>query len=151
MAERRWQGVNLAGRELKPLRQPFSFLIPDFAFEQIVAFPRAGRRFGVFSAARPEIRLLDETTQEEWTPPLPLSGRGTRLEWSPEGTRLLSTTSNGTARLWDAITGLPLGQEFVKRGAGGWTPALYPDGEHIALPNPDGTVENAGRCRMAVR
>ena len=106
-----------------------------------VAFPRAGFRCGVLAVTRPELRLLEETTGEEWTPPLPLSGRATRMEWSPEGTRLLSVNDNGTARLWDAITGLPLGEELVKRGAGGWVPALYPDGEHIALPNSDGSVK----------
>jgi WD40 repeat protein len=56
-----------------------------------------------------------------------ISGDVTSIDFSPDGTRILTTLSDGTrVRIWDALTGAPLASFFDPDGADG---ALYsPDG-----------------------
>ena len=60
--------------------------------------------------------------------------------FSPDGTRIVSGSTDKTVRLWDAATGQPIGQPL--RGHDNWvtTVAFSPDGTRIASAGVDGTI-----------
>ena len=60
--------------------------------------------------------------------------------FSPDGTRIVSGSTDKTVRLWDATTGKPIGQPL--RGHDNWvmTVAFSPDGARIASASMDGTI-----------
>ncbi len=60
--------------------------------------------------------------------------------FSPDGTRIVSGSTDKTVRLWDAATGKPVGQPM--RGHNQWvtTVAFSPDGTRVASASLDGTV-----------
>ena len=60
------------------------------------------------------------------------------MAWSPDGTHILTGSSDGTARIWDATTGdntLTLTHSYWI-GAVAWSP----DGTHILTGSKDGTA-----------
>ncbi len=63
----------------------------------------------------------------------------THLASSPNGAQLLTSSWDGTARLWDAVDGAPL---LTLAGHAGWVwqAAFAPDGERIATAGADGNV-----------
>jgi WD40 repeat protein/DNA-binding SARP family transcriptional activator len=60
-------------------------------------------------------------------------------QWSPDGTRVLTSDRNGTAKVWDAHTGEELltlsGQQDLV-----WRAAWSPTGDRIAIASEDGTA-----------
>ncbi len=60
--------------------------------------------------------------------------------WSPDGTRIASSSLDGTVQVWDAANGR---QVYTYRGhSSGVTGAVWsPDGKHIASSSLDGTVQ----------
>ncbi|MGH3808626.1 MAG: NACHT domain-containing protein, partial [Pseudonocardiaceae bacterium] len=67
------------------------------------------------------------------------TNRVTGGAWSPDGTHLLTTSSDRTARIWDAATGRPhltlTGHTSAVTG-GAWSP----DGTHLLTTSDDGTA-----------
>ncbi len=59
--------------------------------------------------------------------------------FSPDGTRLATASQDGTARLWDARTGTPLGQAMTHDDAV-YAVAFSPDGTRTATASRDGTA-----------
>jgi WD40 repeat protein len=88
------------------------------------------------------IAVYDASSGKEQAPlPLLHTDRCWSLNFSPDGTRLLSTSEDGTARLWDVMTGQPIGPA-LRHGSkikilGG---AFRPDGARIATSAANGTV-----------
>ena len=76
----------------------------------------------------------------------------TTLRFRTDGKALLTTSQDGTARLWDAATGLPLGPALYHRGAvvlGGFSH----DGKTVVTTGADGTVclwDDAGTSATGV-
>ncbi len=72
--------------------------------------------------------------------PLRLTGHTAALHdvaWAPDGTRLVSTSGDGTARVWS----MPEGRQSAVMQAGeAFVVAWSPDGERIATGSRDGTV-----------
>ena len=60
--------------------------------------------------------------------------------FSPDGRIILTPSDDGTARLWDAATGQPIGRP-LKRPGGFWSAAFSPDGKTILTGSHDGTAQ----------
>ena len=73
-----------------------------------------------------------------------LTGHDARVNsvaFSPDSQRIVSGSSDGTLRLWDAVTGLPVGHPL--RSLGGFiiiTVAFSLDGRRIVSGSDDGTI-----------
>jgi len=60
--------------------------------------------------------------------------------FSPDGTRIVSGSRDSTIRVWDAATGLPLGEPFQGHTSSVWSVSFSPDGTHIVSGSWDSTV-----------
>jgi WD40 repeat protein len=104
-----------------------------------VAFSPDGSRLAVVSNQGNDAKLWDVATRKEL---LVLKGH-TDINWgvefSPDGTRVITSGSDGTARIWDAVTGRLL------LTLSGHTSTVVkarfsPDGKWIATAGKDGTT-----------
>lgn len=100
--------------------------------------------------AAQEIQLWDLRTGQAAGPPL-RHGRASAatapaelisLRFSPDGKRLVSASSDGTARLFEVATGAPLGEPLAHQRTSPLTFAGFsPDGARLVTTDDDGTVE----------
>jgi WD40 repeat protein len=67
------------------------------------------------------------------------SGAVYRVEYDREGNRLVTASEDGTARIWDAVTGEELMQLLGHTGAV-YAAAFSPNGQFVATAGDDGTV-----------
>jgi WD40 repeat protein/predicted Ser/Thr protein kinase len=82
------------------------------------------------SSGKDQARLPNLHTAQLWA-----------LTFSPDGTRLASASEDGTARLWDAATGQPLGGPLCHPGKLKVLSAAFrPDGARLVTTSADGTV-----------
>jgi WD40 repeat protein len=86
---------------------------------------------GVYDSSGKELaRLPNLHTAQLWA-----------LTFSPDGTRLASGSDDGTARLWDAATGQPIGGPLYHPGRLKVLSAAFrPDGARFLTTSADGTV-----------
>jgi WD40 repeat protein len=71
----------------------------------------------------------------------PLKGYGdaeTRLASSPDGTRFVAVSLEGTARVWDAQSGKPIGEPLEGHQVRVMSAAFSPDGKRIFTASGDG-------------
>jgi WD40 repeat protein/serine/threonine protein kinase/Flp pilus assembly protein TadD len=97
---------------------------------------RAGRSLKTNPA---EAHLVDLSTRKRRAGPLRHDGMVNQVAFDRSGTRLLTAGSDGTARLWDATTGRPLGPALVHAGEVP-TADFTPDGTVIATSDVLGRV-----------
>ncbi len=64
----------------------------------------------------------------------------TSVAFSPDGKRILSSSRDGTIRIWDAATGQPIGRPFNGHEANVNSVAFSPDGQRIVSGSNDKTV-----------
>ncbi|MEQ1696051.1 MAG: TIR domain-containing protein [Hyphomicrobiaceae bacterium] len=71
------------------------------------------------------------------------------VQYSPDGTRLVTASSDGSAWVWDAKTGLPLCSAAPHAGIV-WTASFSPDGRRIVTASEDQTARilDAADCRQ---
>jgi len=62
------------------------------------------------------------------------------VAFAPLGDRLASAGQDGTVRLWNAITGVQIGEPMLGHDGGVTSIAFAPDGEHLASAGEDSTV-----------
>ncbi|KIK44915.1 hypothetical protein CY34DRAFT_584968 [Suillus luteus UH-Slu-Lm8-n1] len=62
------------------------------------------------------------------------------VSFSPDGTRIVSGSRDSTIRMWDAATGLPLGEPFRGHTSSVWSVSFSPDGTRIVSGSRDSTV-----------
>ena len=60
-------------------------------------------------------------------------------EFSPDGQKLVTLSSDNTARLWDAATGKPVGEPMKHHGYV-YSARFSPDGQHVLTASTDGTA-----------
>ena len=103
-----------------------------------------GRILRTAPAERPAAALLWSILRDRnWCLPLlpPLThGDGLNtVEYSPDGTEILTASKDGTARLWDARTGAPIG-EPLRHGGDVLKAVFSPDGRRVATASADSTA-----------
>jgi WD40 repeat protein/predicted Ser/Thr protein kinase len=106
-------------------------LSPDLRWLAIVWKSPAGFSTRVYDASgKEQARLPDLHNAPIWA-----------LASSPDGTRLASTSDDGTARLWDPATGRPIGEALHHPGEDKVLNAAFsPDGERVLTASAGGTV-----------
>ncbi|KAG2065808.1 WD40 repeat-like protein, partial [Suillus decipiens] len=62
------------------------------------------------------------------------------VSFSPDGTRIVSCSQDSTVRVWDAATGLPLGEPFRGHTDSVRSVSFSPDGSRIVSGSRDSTV-----------
>ena len=62
------------------------------------------------------------------------------MAFSPDGHRLATGSDDGTVRLWDPATGVPLGDPLEGHKGSVSEMAFSPDGHRLASGGDDGTV-----------
>jgi WD40 repeat protein len=62
------------------------------------------------------------------------------VSFSPDGTRIITGSYDGTLRLWDAGTGEPIGEPLRGHTGSVWSVSFSPDGTHIVTGSSDKTV-----------
>jgi WD40 repeat protein len=60
--------------------------------------------------------------------------------FSPDGGRIVTASKDGTARLWDAETGKPIGEPLEGHAVAVTSVAFSPDGKRIVTASEDGTA-----------
>jgi len=104
-----------------------------------VAFSPDGLRLAVVSNQTSDAKVWDVGSRKEL---LVLKGHTDRnwgVEFSPDGTRLITSGRDGTARIWDAATGKLL-QTLTGHTSTVVNARFSPDGMQIATAGKDGTT-----------
>jgi hypothetical protein len=105
--------------------------------------PEGGRRIRfVTNAARKEyaVQVWDSAAGRAVSPPIRHANRITSASFSPDGRRVLTASSDGTARVWDAATGLPVTPPLTPGAGVVYSAAFGPDGRRLVTAGADGTA-----------
>jgi WD40 repeat protein len=109
------------------------------SFNRIVVLTFSPDGTKLASAADSEARVWNVGTGEPVTPEFSHKKTITAVQFSPDGTRLLTANWDNTARVWDAATGKPVGQALSHDKP--ITNAVFsPDGKRVATASGDDTV-----------
>jgi WD40 repeat protein/serine/threonine protein kinase len=84
-------------------------------------------------------QVWDAATSRAITTPLRHDGRVLRIQFSPDGRKLLTCSEDGTARLWDPATGHPI-SEVLRHGGGVKSAEFSPDGTRVVTCSADKVV-----------
>jgi WD40 repeat protein len=117
----------------KPLAEPIRH--SDELRHRTPAFSADGTK--VVSVARNEAKVWDGHTGRLLIPPLMHSHRVYSAQFSRDGTRVVTTTSDGTARIWDTASGLQV-SEPLRHGGKVNSAEFSSDGRWLLTASADG-------------
>ena len=132
---RLWDAVSGAPIN-KPIR-PLQGRLVEWV--QCVSFSPTGTR--VVSCSGLEIQLWDAMSGARiWAAVHGGFPRVFSLAYSPDGTRIISGSGDGTVQIWDAVSGAPIHAPLKGHSGSVWSVAYSPDGTRIASGSTDATV-----------
>ena len=94
--------------------------------------PRAARIGRHACGTRPPARC--------WPPAGGTRARSLALAFSPDGSRLVTASADGTVRQWDARTGLEVEPPYDRHSAQVFSAVYSPDGQWVASAGDDRTI-----------
>ncbi len=114
------------------------FLV-DHRYQEAVAYLLAARQSGTVSASAPLGTMFWEV--EQYLPLISLEHQDKVMSaaFSPDGTRVVTASSDKTARVWDVATGKPLTRPLEHQGRV-WSAAFSPDGTRVVTASDDKTA-----------
>ena len=71
---------------------------------------------------------------------IPTAGQVEDVSFSPNGHHLISGTAHDTVRVWDTLTGQPVGAPIIGKASGDTNLALSSDGHHVVFCTDDKTL-----------
>ncbi|HZF13519.1 MAG TPA: WD40 repeat domain-containing protein [Thermoanaerobaculia bacterium] len=110
---------------------------------RVARFSPDGHRLLLVAAApgQPEkAQAWDVATRQPASPPLGGTGAVLDAEWSPEGGRIATASSDGTAAVWDVATGRPLASTLHHQSQIN-SIRFSPDGRRVVTASADGTAQ----------
>jgi hypothetical protein len=112
-------------------------LVVDQHYQEAIPYLLAARKGGEDSAL---LRMLFWEA-EQYLPLISLEHQGPvrSAAFSPDGTRVVTASSDNTARVWDAATGQPLTRPLEHQSAV-WSAAFSPDGTRVVTASSDKTA-----------
>jgi WD40 repeat protein/serine/threonine protein kinase/tetratricopeptide (TPR) repeat protein len=125
-------------RSLRPIGEPMRH---PAGSRVLHLFRPDGQVLVTYSPDDGTVRAWDAASGRSLAPPI-LHPRVVLATFSPDGTRMATTSIERDARLWDLVTGSPLGKPMVHQSAV-WGAAFSPDGRRLATV--DGDFEERSR------
>jgi WD40 repeat protein len=95
------------------------------------------------AASISQVRLWDAVTRKLMGEPLWVQGGHSVLSasFSPEGSRIVTASSDGMARIWDAASGKPIGEPLKAHNEPMWSAAFSSDGKRVVTASDDTTAQ----------
>lgn len=122
-----------------PAAQPFSVKVPASTDQGDTTFSVDGKRLGGFLRDRSGVSGVWDTRRGQPVP-VPWAGPITDIRFAPGGPLVAATGSDGTVRVWNALTGTGL-QETVVAKNFAHTASIRADGKVIASIRKDELVQ----------
>jgi WD40 repeat protein/serine/threonine protein kinase len=104
-----------------------------------VSFQSGAPRVVLLGSNQRFARVYDLETGQPQTPPLEHSKAVTHAAFSPDGSRVVTTSEDATARVWDAKTGVPVSQP-LQHGKTVRHASFSPDGKRVVTASNDFTA-----------
>ena len=116
-------------------------LVVEGHFQEAVPYLLAARRNGIDVVPLKMLKMMFSAASRHLplVPALEHQARVVSAAFSPDGTRVVTASSDGTARVWDAASGTPVTRPLVHQAAV-MSAAFSPDGTRVVTASGDKTA-----------